>query len=171
LPAQIQDSTFIEAQFVAITASSKSTVTVSNCNFTNGRQALRVTNSTVYIVDSDFVGHTAYETTVIGISEGSELTLERCTIKQNVALWNYRYAAAIVIEQAMNHAQSSKLILKGNEIKFVKNYNLVGCKIGPGVAHIQVGSGSEISGCKSTTFRHPRKSRAIVNESGKRISC
>jgi hypothetical protein len=149
LPAQIHDSTFIEAEFVAITAASKATVTVSNCNFTNGREALEVSNSTVYIVDSEFIGHNAFETTVITIRSGSELTLERCTIKQNVAFWNGWYA---VIQPAMNHAQSSKLILKGNENKFIKNYSAVGNTIGLGGAHIQVGSGSEISGCKSTTF-------------------
>jgi hypothetical protein len=155
LPAQVQDSTFTETNY-AISASSNATVTISNCKVLKGLTFLNLFQSSAYIVDSEIVDNFTVLFPVIDISSNSQLTLERCTVKHNFSI----YVSSVIYV-----AEASKLILKGDENKFIKNRSLVP----PASAHIQVFEGGEVSGCKNTTFIAPIK--GVADVSGQPISC
>lgn len=159
---QIQDSTFTGGQN-GISAYAQSTVVISNCRFMKGMLAatfLNLFESSAYVVDSDFVDNFTFSWPVIDISNRSELTMERCTFKNNFSLFGPG------VMSLGSGDSASKLILKGDENKFINNHSLK-----TPAAHIQVGSGSAVSGCESTTFLAPPQSKGVVNESGTPVSC
>jgi hypothetical protein len=154
LPAQVQDSTFTDTNY-AISASDNSTVSISNCKVMKGLTFLTLFESSAYIVDSEIVDNFTFLFPVMDILSNSQLILERCAVKHNFSIF---------VPSVISVVDASKLILKGDENKFIKNRSVIFPS-----AHIQVGDTSEVSGCKNTTFLAPIK--GVVDGSGKPLSC
>jgi hypothetical protein len=164
--AQIRDSTITtgDISFYNIITASSSIVEVANCKFTKGAGPyLSLSNSLTNVVDSDFVNNLSFASEVVNVADGTVLTLERCSFRQNSA---FSAPGAIYISPASGTTPASTLILKGDENRFVKNGN-----IGEVGTHILVGSGNVASGCESTTFIDPMQSEGVVDENGEPVAC
>jgi hypothetical protein len=158
--AQIQDSTFTNGEN-GISAYAQSTVAISNCRFVKkGMLAatfkIYIWESVVYVVDSDSVDSFTFSYPVIEINNRSELTMERCTLKNSFSICG---PGVMALGSGENEGVIGpfKLILKGDENKFINNHSVVSP-----AAHIQVGPGSAVSGWKSATFLAPPQIQCVV---------
>jgi hypothetical protein len=126
---------------------------------------LYIWESSAYVVDSDFVDNFTFSFPVIVVINRSELTMERCTFRNNFSLFGPG-VMALGSGEDDGLIGPSKLILKGDENKFINNHSAESP-----AAHILVGSGSAVSGCESTTFLAPPQTEGVVNDSGEPVSC